>query len=138
MADDSGSSTVLAGTPLERIAKPWGEEVILQRTADSVVKALRIEPNQRLSLQFHRQKHETLMLLSGDALLTSGSQLGQLVERSMRAGTHEEIAAGVIHRLSAGPSGADILEIASRLPDDVEDIVRLADDYGRVDHPERV
>ena len=138
MADDSGSSTVLAGTPLERIAKPWGEELILQRTADSVVKALRIEPNQRLSLQFHRQKHETLMLLSGDALLTSGSQLGQLVERSMRAGTHEEIAAGVIHRLSAGPSGADILEIASRLPDDVEDIVRLADDYGRVDHPERV
>ena len=138
MADDSGSSTVLAGTPLERIAKPWGEEVILQRTADSVVKALRIEPNQRLSLQFHRQKHETLMLLSGDALLISGSQLGQLVERSMRAGVHEEIAAGVIHRLSAGPSGADILEIASRLPDDVEDIVRLADDYGRVDHPERV
>ena len=56
----------------------------------------------------------------------------------MRAGTHEEITAGVIHRLSAGPSGADILEIASRLPDDVEDIVRLADDYGRVDHPERV
>ena len=138
MADDSGSSTVLAGTPLERIAKPWGEELILQRTADSVVKALRIEPNQRLSLQFHRQKQETLMLLSGDALLTSGSQLEQLVERSMRAGTHEEIAAGVIHRLSAGPSGADILEIASRLPDDVEDIVRLADDYGRVDHPERV
>ena len=138
MADDSGSSTVLAGTPLERIAKPWGEELILQRTADSVVKALRLEPNQRLSLQFHRQKHETLMLLSGDALLTSGSQLEQLVERSMRAGTHEEIAAGVIHRLSAGPSGADILEIASRLPDDVEDIVRLADDYGRVDHPERV
>lgn len=138
MADDSGSSTVLAGTPLERIAKPWGEELILQRTADSVVKALRIKANQRLSLQFHRLKHETLMLLSGDALLTSGSQLGQLVERSMRAGTHEEIAAGVIHRLSAGPSGADILEIASRLPDDVEDIVRLADDYGRVDHPERV
>jgi len=45
---------------------------------------------------------------------------------------------GVIHRLSAGSAGADILEIASRAPDDAEDIVRLADDYGRVDLPDRV
>ena len=138
MVDESGTSTVLAGPPIERIAKPWGEELILSRTADSVVKALRIEPNQRLSLQFHRRKHETLMLLGGEAVLTLGSRVDRLRDVRLRAGVHEEIAAGVIHRLSAGPSGADILEIASRLPDDEEDIVRLADDYGRVDVPEQV
>ena len=138
MADEPGTAPVLAGTPLERIAKPWGEELILERTATSVVKALRIEPDQRLSLQFHRRKHETLMLLSGEALLTSGLGIDRLRDTPLRAGVPEEIAAGVIHRLSAGASGADILEIASRLADDVEDIVRLADDYGRVDRSERV
>ena len=138
MLEDPGSSTVLSGPPLERIPKPWGEELILGRTADSVVKALRIEPNQRLSLQFHRRKHETLMLLGGDAVLTLGSRLDQLRETRLASGVRAEIASGVIHRLSAGASGAEILEIASRLPDDEEDIVRLADDYGRVDVPERV
>lgn len=138
MLEDPGTSTVLSGPPLERIPKPWGEELILSRTADSVVKALRIEPNQRLSLQFHRRKHETLMLLGGEAVLTCGSRMDDLRDTHLRAGDHEEIAAGVIHRLSAGTSGAEILEIASRLPDDEEDIVRLADDYGRVDVPERV
>ena len=76
------------------------------------------------------------MLLSGEARLTVGSRVDRLREAPLRAGAREAIAAGVIHRLSAGASGADILEIASRLPDDAEDIVRLADDYGRVDMPD--
>ena len=142
MSDQAGISILLAPPlsrpPLERIPKPWGEELILNRSPDTVVKALRIHPNQRLSLQFHRRKRETLMLLSGEALLTVGRSVALLRHRPLAAGVHEEIAAGVIHRLSAGASGADILEIASRLPDDDEDIVRLADDYGRVDLPERV
>jgi len=138
VADESGTSGVLAGSPLERVPKPWGEELILSRSADTVVKALRIHPNHRLSLQFHRYKHETLMLLSGEAILTFGHCLERLRELPLRCGAREEIAVGVIHRLSAGSAGADILEIASRAPDDAEDIVRLADDYGRVDLPDRV
>ena len=112
--------------------------MILERTADTVVKTLRIAPNQRLSLQFHRRKHETLMLIDGDALLTFGTEIDRLRDKVLRTGLREEVAAGIVHRLSAGPSGANILEIASRLPDDDEDIVRLADDYGRVDHAARV
>jgi mannose-6-phosphate isomerase-like protein (cupin superfamily) len=123
---------------LARVLKPWGEELILDRTSDAVVKALRINPNQRLSLQFHRHKHETLMLLGGAAMLTLGSQIDQLRETPLQAGLERGIVAGTIHRLSAGPLGADILEIASRLPDDVEDIVRLADDYGRAGVREQV
>lgn len=133
MADQSERSTLLAESALERIHKPWGEELILDRTSDTVVKTLRITPNQRLSLQFHRHKDETLMLLRGEARLTVGVRLERLRDLPLRAGARERIAAGVIHRLSAGPEGADILEIASRLPDDTEDIVRLADDYGRAD-----
>ncbi len=137
MVDDIGTSTALAGSALERIAKPWGEELILSRTTDTVIKALRINPNQRLSLQFHRFKRETLMLLGGEAILTVGSCIELLRDIPLRTAGREEVAAGVIHRLSAGPSGADILEIAVEVPDDAEDIVRLADDYGRADPSEQ-
>lgn len=138
VALEPGISTVLDGPPLERIFKPWGEELILSRAAGTVVKALRIKPNQRLSLQFHRRKHESLMLLGGEAVLTAGTSVERLHDLPLRARVAEEISAGMIHRLSAGKTGADILEIASRVPDDVEDIVRLADDYGRVAVPKLV
>ena len=133
MAKETGTSTILATPPLVRISKPWGEELILRRTTTSVVKALRIRPEQRLSLQYHRRKRETLMLLSGDAVLTLGPSIDMLQEMTLDEGERQEVEAGMVHRLAAGASGADILEIASRLPDDEEDIVRLADDYGRVD-----
>lgn len=137
MAKVTGTSTILTHPPLVRVPKPWGEELILRRTSSTVVKALRIRPDQRLSLQYHRRKRETLMLLSGHAVLTLGSRIDTLREIAMQEGERQEVQAGMLHRLAAGASGADILEIASRLPDDEEDIVRLADDYGRVDiHPQ--
>ena len=132
MALESATSSVQAGPPLERIAKPWGEELILDRSADSVVKMLRINPRSRLSLQFHRRKHETLMLLSGDAVLTLGSSPDSLRDTRLAHGARVPIAPRVIHRVEAGSEGAEILEFASRLPGDADDIVRLADDYGRV------
>ena len=116
---------------LQRIAKPWGEELILNRGAYSVVKMLRINPHCRLSLQYHVRKHESLMLLSGQAALSLGPDVIGLRSEPMVAGVRRDVRAGMLHRLSAGASGADILEVASRLPGDAEDIVRLADDYGR-------
>ncbi len=124
-------STAFTTAPLARIAKPWGEELILDRADQQVVKVLRIGPQRRLSLQYHRRKHESLMLMSGEATLTIGPRPDALEQVSMLEGVREEIAAGVIHRLSAGANGAEILEIASRLPDGTDDVVRLHDDYGR-------
>ncbi len=134
MSTNSPASTIApedAGTPPIHIDKPWGEELILSRTAGEVVKLLRVRPGHRLSLQYHRRKSETLILLSGEAQLTIGGDVRQLVDHPLRVGARRVVAAGVLHRLSAGAVGADILEVASRPPGDAEDIVRLADDYGR-------
>ncbi|MCY3733859.1 MAG: hypothetical protein OXG42_06225, partial [Chloroflexi bacterium] len=130
MASESTTSSVLAGPPLERIAKPWGEELILDRSVDTVVKMLRIEPGSRLSLQFHRHKHETLMLLSGTAILTLGPSTDRLRDTLLAPGNRVAIEPPTIHRVEAGSHGADILEVASRLQGDDDDIVRLAADYG--------
>lgn len=127
----SVSGAVAGGSPIERIAKPWGEELILSRTEFEVVKLLRINPNCRLSLQFHRHKAESLTLWSGSVVLSMGTSVPQLTNKPLSFGARAEVAAGTLHRLSAGSEGALILETASRAPGDAEDIVRLEDDYGR-------
>lgn len=132
MTLESATSTLAAGPPLERIEKPWGEELILNRVGDTVVKLLRIKPGCRLSLQYHRQKHETLMLLSGSARLTLGSSAESLHSARLDPDVRVLIEPRTVHRVAAGSAGADILEVATRLSDDEDDIVRLADDYGRV------
>lgn len=127
-----------AGPVIERIDKPWGEELILNRSDTSVVKIMRILPRRRLSLQYHRQKHETLLLLNGAALLSVGgigNDQTALQHEPLVAGVRRHIPAGVVHRLTAGDVLAEILEVASQLPGDMEDIVRLADDYGRAGTP---
>ena len=47
------------------VEKPWGFEHIWAETDDYVAKMLHIEPKQRLSLQYHEKKEETVYVLEG-------------------------------------------------------------------------
>jgi len=47
------------------IDKPWGHELIWAHTDRYVGKILHIRAGEALSLQYHRVKDETIMLLSG-------------------------------------------------------------------------
>lgn len=106
------------------ILKPWGSEVIVFESGESRVKLLRIKPNQRTSFQYHAQKDEAMMLISGRALLSTGEDFSD-----MKHGNIYPIPPGVKHRLlGAGKDEAVILEISNGSD---KDIVRLSDDYGR-------
>src|SRR5206468_3176555 len=50
------------------VPKPWGHELIWARTDRYVGKILHIKKGESLSLQYHRQKDETIMVLSGALL----------------------------------------------------------------------
>lgn len=126
----SGGST-LQRPALRRIAKPWGEEVVLSRSAAAVCKVLRIRRGERLSLQYHRRKRETLIMLRGSALLTLGERLDALALRQLARGERIVVEAGTIHRLEALAEGAEVLEFAFDASADGDDVVRLEDDYGR-------
>lgn len=120
----------------ERISKPWGVELILARGPEAIAKLLRIDPGQRLSLQYHRRKDETLLVLGGEVDLTIGTRADDLGRRRLQPGDRIHIPAGTIHRLAAAKAGhAEILEVASHPADQAHapdaDIVRLADDFGR-------
>src|SRR4029077_4456641 len=47
------------------VDKPWGHEKIWARTERYVGKILHIRAGEALSLQYHRVKDETIMLLAG-------------------------------------------------------------------------
>ena len=110
------------------IPKPWGSEHIVDLNDAYCVKYLRIRRGHRLSKQYHEHKRETMMLVRGLALLTLTDEQG-VQDIVMGFGEAYVIEPGTVHRiegLSAGP--AMILEVSTP---ELDDVVRLQDDYGR-------
>ena len=51
------------------VKKPWGHEEILAHTPSYVVKKMVINPGQRMSLQYHEVKEETIFVHSPGPLV---------------------------------------------------------------------
>ena len=114
----------------DRIEKPWGWEHILDLNASYCVKHLFVKGGHRLSLQYHERKRETLFLVSGGAELLLRANGGDEETLDMQMGEPHPIEPGTVHRIkSTGGDGALILEVSTL---ELDDIVRLEDDYGRV------
>lgn len=128
MAHSSGPA--LHRPALPRIRKPWGEEIVLSCSHGGLCKLLRIRGGERLSLQYHRRKRETLLVLRGRVQLTLGGSPEALRSRAIEPGCRVAIPPGAIHRVEALEDDAELLEFAFG-GGGAEDIVRLADDYGR-------
>ena len=111
-----------------RVDKPWGYELIWAVAEAYVGKILFVEAGQSLSLQFHRQKDESWFVQSGRAKLELGAEgAEQLVESEIGAGDAFRYRPGTVHRVTA-IEDTTILEVSTP---HLEDIVRLADAYGR-------
>jgi mannose-6-phosphate isomerase len=111
-----------------RVDKPWGYELIWAVAEAYVGKILFVEAGHSLSLQFHRQKDESWFVQSGRAKLELGAEgAGELVESEIGAGDAFRYRPGTVHRVTA-IEDTTILEVSTP---HLEDIVRLADAYGR-------
>jgi mannose-6-phosphate isomerase len=112
---------------MRTVDKPWGREVIWAETEQYVGKTLYIDEGQRLSLQYHRVKDETILVQSGVVDLTLEGVGGELTVRRMHPGEAQRIAPGCRHRMTAVTDCA-LIEVSTP---ELDDVVRLADDYGR-------
>ena len=112
----------------ERIDKPWGYELIWARTDRYVGKILHIDAGHALSLQYHERKDETLYLLSGTLELELGDDESALQIIALAPGESVHMWPGRRHRLTARTT-CDVLEVSTP---ELDDVVRLADRYGRV------
>ena len=109
------------------VEKPWGRETLIEVNDKYVVKTLEMWAGLRCSLQYHEMKHETLYVLQGVLKVTIGDSPDSLTERILRKGDTIVILPGQIHRMT-GIEDAMYLEASTT---ELEDVVRLSDDYGR-------
>jgi len=109
------------------VEKPWGHELIWAKTDRYVGKILHIKAGEALSLQYHRVKDETIMLLSGRMQLVFFADGEE--PRSRELGPREpfHITPELRHRMIA-LEDTDVLEVSTP---ELDDVVRLEDRYGR-------
>jgi quercetin dioxygenase-like cupin family protein len=113
---------------IRRVEKPWGHEIVFAHTDRYAGKILFIRAGERLSLQYHRRKEETIYVISGDLELVVETE-GSLSTLRLAPGEGWHIAPGVRHRMIA----ATDCHVAEASTPELDDVVRLEDAYGRAD-----
>lgn len=106
------------------IDKPWGYEEILAKTDTYVMKKIVINEGCRISLQLHKKKTETWYIASGEGLIYLGNRI-YLAE----AGNYYHLPNKLKHRAGAVTGNLVIIEASTP---ELDDVIRLEDDYGRL------
>jgi len=113
---------------MTRVEKPWGYELHWAKTDRYVGKLIHVNKGHALSLQYHNKKDETIFLWSGK-LLFEIEIGGQLTSREMNPGEAVHVTPKTVHRMTA-IEDSDIFEVSTP---ELDDVVRLKDNYGRED-----
>lgn len=113
------------------VNKPWGSEIIYEFDAPYVVKEIHIRAGQETSLQYHKEKVETIYIKSGDGWLTLNHRgklnTDDLVTVPVKAGDVIHIRPKTLHRLKANNY---LCTIEVQTPH-LDDVVRVEDKYKR-------
>ncbi len=121
-ADDSG-------TVARRVEKPWGHELIWAHTNRYVGKLIFVEGGKRLSLQYHREKDESIYVVRGRMRLHLADETGAIQVHELGPGDHRHVPVGRTHRFEA----VDDVEIIEVSTPELGDVVRVEDDFGRAE-----
>lgn len=108
---------------VKEVKKPWGKEVWWAVTKRYAGKMLIVHAGQRLSLQYHEKKLESMLVVAGTGKIVLGEE-----EVDASPGLSFTIQPGTIHRITAETDLA-IVEVSTV---ELDDVVRVEDAYGRV------
>ena len=111
---------------MNRVDKPWGYELRFAHTERYAGKLLFIRAGSQLSLQYHERKDEAFLVHEGTLELVLGRGAEQRVER-LGPGDSRHIVPGTVHRFRA-VTDTTLFEVSTP---ELEDVVRLEDDFGR-------
>ena len=109
------------------VDKPWGQELIWAVTDRYVGKVITIEAGKRLSLQYHERKDEWILVLTGRLRLTLENEAGSIEDRELGPGEGAHVPTGRRHRYT----GIDVVTLVEVSTPELDDVVRLEDDFGR-------
>jgi mannose-6-phosphate isomerase len=114
---------------VRRVEKPWGHELVYATTERYGGKVLFIRAGEQLSLQFHKEKDETIYIYSGRLELEIGEPGKPLDTEVVGPGRAFHLIPGTVHRMRA-VEDTFVLEVSTP---EIDDVVRLEDRYGRAD-----
>ena len=117
--------SVERGGPLPEpriVDKPWGREEWLVVGERIVMKRLIVRAGHRFSLQRHRVKEEAWLFVTGAGSLRIGDDVLQI-----EPGMVVHLRPDTVHRIEA----TEDLELIEASTPELDDVVRLDDDYGR-------
>ncbi|WP_406678052.1 sugar phosphate nucleotidyltransferase [Neomoorella carbonis] len=103
--------------------KPWGREILWAVNERYAAKVIHVYRGHSLSKQYHQEKRETMLFIKGRGKLELGEEVLDVSPPMV-----VDIPAGMVHRIQAI---SDVIFIEVSSPE-LDDVVRLADDYGRM------
>lgn len=111
--------------------RPWGSFVVLEEGADYKVKQISVLPGKRLSYQLHQHRSEHWFIVRGKGIATINDS-----PVNIQVGASIDVSTGVPHRIeNVGPEELVLIEVQQGSYLGEDDIVRLADDFGRCTEP---
>lgn len=127
---------------LDKTEKPWGHEIMWAKSGSKngyVGKILFIKAGHRLSLQYHKEKEETIFVKSGILYIeTIGriidvNNISDLLKNNRRVirlspGETFHVPRFMSHRFMAKETNVELIEVSTK---ELDDVVRIEDDYGR-------
>jgi mannose-6-phosphate isomerase len=114
---------------VKRVEKPWGYELVYAWTDRYCGKIIFVSAGEELSLQFHKEKDETIYVQSGRVEFEIGEP-GKPVDNEVVApGRAFRLEPGTVHRMRA-LEDTMLLEVSTP---ETDDVVRLEDRYGRAE-----
>ncbi len=111
----------------EKFDRPWGWYENLKEDTGYKVKRLYVKPNQKISLQYHNQRDEHWVVVSGDGTLELNEDI-----KKLKVGDYIFVPVLSKHRITGGNDGIIIVEVQLGKICNEEDIVRIEDAYGRI------
>lgn len=106
----------------EIVEKPWGREIWIAVEDEYAGKILEIKKGTQTSVHYHREKKETMYVLKGILKM-----IGPDESFTLNVGESITVHPGERHRLLA-IEDLEILEVSTT---ELDDVVRVEDDYGR-------
>lgn len=112
-----------------KVQRPWGWYDSLEEAENFKVKRIFVNPGASLSLQKHAHRAEHWIVVRGMAEITCGDKCFTLIQNQSTY-----IPVGELHRLSnTGDVPLEMIEVQSGTYLGEDDIVRIEDNYGRVE-----
>jgi len=110
--------------------RPWGNFKVLLDTPYTKVKRITVNPNQKLSLQYHNHRSEVWTIVNGYGKVQVGD-----ITKGAKVGSTIHIPVGDKHRVIASEVGITFIEVqlSNSKNFSEDDIVRIEDDYGRTE-----